>query len=301
MIPFQLIVGMVLLFMFSLVYISNKLDNKLHISKPINKLIQLIPNFINEYHIKYYITYSTVLLIGLVGLITCWDPIWLLATYSMRYVWSGIGAEVANHRYFTHRSFKCSPTMEKVLKICGIYSIEGPTMMWVAQHRAHHKYSDTELDPHPGNIWHSTFSRVNVPDNIKEKITPLTIKDLLNDSWHKYIKDNYFVLYWIPVSICLLVGFKITVYFVILPGLLAMIDSTLVNWLNHTYGVKQNETNDNSTNNYWLNLWAPGGALHNNHHHDAANYHNERLWWEFDFFKPIIKYIIATKTFKENK
>ena len=129
-----------------------------------------------------------------------------------------------------------------------------------------------------------SWEKEEINSSLKESIS---IKDLINDPWHKFIKDNYFVLYWLGILIVSLISFKLVVYALILPGLIAMIDSTLVNWINHRYGEKTYDTNDFSTNNYWLNLWAPGGALHNNHHHSPAKYHNEHLWWEFDFFKII--------------
>ena len=52
------------------------------------------------------------------------------------------------HRYFTHSSFKANRGLKIALAIAGSLAIEGPVLVWVADHRRHHKYSDKEGDPH---------------------------------------------------------------------------------------------------------------------------------------------------------
>lgn len=298
-IPFQLQVSLAIILLYDLFNIISAVNNKLPVIKYVKRAIEYVPSITDRYHLKFEITYSLVLGFTIGGLIACWDPILLLPALGMRFLWSGIGAEVTNHRYLSHHSFKCDDKMENVLLLCSILSIEGPGLQWAAQHRVHHKYSDTEFDPHPGSKWNSTFSNIKTPAKIQEKITPMVVRDLLGNNKLLFIKDNYFTIYWLLVLLSLLVSVKFTIYFILLPGLFAMLDSMLVNWLCHRYGVRSFETNDKSTNNYWLNLWAPGGGLHNNHHANATLYHNETQSWEFDFFRPIIEKVIATETFKK--
>ena len=61
------------------------------------------------------------------------------------------------HRHFTHSSFKAARPLRVSLAIAGSLAIEGPVLVWVADHRRHHKYSDREGDPHSpwrfGNDW----------------------------------------------------------------------------------------------------------------------------------------------------
>src|ERR1700691_3762227 len=64
------------------------------------------------------------------------------------YVISGMGISMGFHRYFTHSSFKANRGLKIALAVAGTLAIEGPVLVWVADHRRHHKYSDKEGDPH---------------------------------------------------------------------------------------------------------------------------------------------------------
>ena len=64
------------------------------------------------------------------------------------YVVSGMGISMGFHRYFTHSSFKAVRGLKIAMAIAGSLAIEGEVLVWVADHRRHHKYSDKEGDPH---------------------------------------------------------------------------------------------------------------------------------------------------------
>src|SRR6202451_2026305 len=64
------------------------------------------------------------------------------------YVISGMGISMGFHRYFTHSSFKANRGLKIAMAIAGRLAIEGEVLVWVADHRRHHKYSDKEGDPH---------------------------------------------------------------------------------------------------------------------------------------------------------
>ena len=64
------------------------------------------------------------------------------------YVVAGLGISMGFHRHFTHNSFKAATPLRVALAIAGSLAIEGPLLVWVADHRRHHKYSDREGDPH---------------------------------------------------------------------------------------------------------------------------------------------------------
>src|SRR5690348_7013941 len=64
------------------------------------------------------------------------------------YVIAGMGISMGFHRHFTHSSFKANKPLRVAMAIAGSLAIEGPLLVWVADHRRHHKYSDREGDPH---------------------------------------------------------------------------------------------------------------------------------------------------------
>ncbi|HET6876107.1 MAG TPA: acyl-CoA desaturase [Jatrophihabitans sp.] len=59
-----------------------------------------------------------------------------------------LGVTVGFHRYFTHGSFKATRGLKIALAIAGSFAVEGPPIMWVADHRRHHAFSDQDGDPH---------------------------------------------------------------------------------------------------------------------------------------------------------
>ncbi|KAK4882902.1 hypothetical protein RN001_006221 [Aquatica leii] len=64
---------------------------------------------------------------------------------------SGIGVTIGAHRLYSHKSFKARWPLRFVLLV--LHTIAGQNCMyiWVRDHRQHHKYSDTDADPHNAN------------------------------------------------------------------------------------------------------------------------------------------------------
>ena len=61
---------------------------------------------------------------------------------------SMIGVTLGYHRYFTHRSFRASRPLIIALGIAALLSAQGKLKHWVATHRLHHRYTDSNYDPH---------------------------------------------------------------------------------------------------------------------------------------------------------
>jgi stearoyl-CoA desaturase (delta-9 desaturase) len=64
------------------------------------------------------------------------------------YVLAIIGQIVGHHRYFSHRSFKLNIFWHYVLCYLTTVLSIGSVLEWRRMHLAHHKYSDTQYDPH---------------------------------------------------------------------------------------------------------------------------------------------------------
>lgn len=69
-------------------------------------------------------------------------------------VFSGITA--GYHRLWAHRSYNASRPLQYALAMFGAGAVEGSIRWWARGHRAHHRYTDTDLDPynaHKGLLW----------------------------------------------------------------------------------------------------------------------------------------------------
>jgi stearoyl-CoA desaturase (Delta-9 desaturase) len=68
----------------------------------------------------------------------------------------GFCVSAAYHRLLAHRSFKTSRLMQFLLCAGACTSLRGGPLWWVALHRHHHRYPDTEADifaPQKGFWW----------------------------------------------------------------------------------------------------------------------------------------------------
>ena len=67
-----------------------------------------------------------------------------------------IGITAGYHRLWAHRSYNAAKPLEYFLALAGAGAVEGSIRWWSRGHRAHHRYTDTDLDPynaHKGFWW----------------------------------------------------------------------------------------------------------------------------------------------------
>eukprot|EP00560_Eucampia_antarctica_P005777 CAMPEP_0197837080 /NCGR_PEP_ID=MMETSP1437-20131217/31065_1 /TAXON_ID=49252 ORGANISM="Eucampia antarctica, Strain CCMP1452" /NCGR_SAMPLE_ID=MMETSP1437 /ASSEMBLY_ACC=CAM_ASM_001096 /LENGTH=288 /DNA_ID=CAMNT_0043443817 /DNA_START=130 /DNA_END=996 /DNA_ORIENTATION=+ len=61
---------------------------------------------------------------------------------------NAFGVTVGAHRYWTHRSFEAGLPVRIFLMLCQSLSNQGSILHWCKDHRVHHRYSETDADPH---------------------------------------------------------------------------------------------------------------------------------------------------------
>ncbi len=107
---------------------------------------QVLPRKIN-WLILGFITY--VHIAGVIGLWYISAVKWqTLILVSQTYFWSAIGVTGGLHRLWSHRSFKAHWTVRTWLMFCTSLSNQGTIYHWSRDHRVHHKFSETDADPH---------------------------------------------------------------------------------------------------------------------------------------------------------
>jgi stearoyl-CoA desaturase (delta-9 desaturase) len=68
------------------------------------------------------------------------------------YGWVGsYGISAGAHRLWCHRSYKANRKLEYILLFLQTVAFQNSVIEWVRDHRVHHKYSDTDADPHNSN------------------------------------------------------------------------------------------------------------------------------------------------------
>jgi stearoyl-CoA desaturase (delta-9 desaturase) len=183
--------------------------------------------------------------------------------------------------------------LEYIVVTIGAVIGGGPPLHWVAEHRLHHRFSDTAADPHDATegFWHAHVAHL------------FYHKEFEDDSrqWMAYIPDlnkNRYYLFlnraWIPMALLALVplyywgGISYLLWGGFVRFVLMMHIMWFVNSASHIWGYRNFETRDAATNCWWVGLLAAGEGWHNNHHAYPTSAPHGLRWWEFDLTYMII-------------
>ena len=214
------------------------------------------------------------------------------------YVVAGMGISMGFHRHFTHNSFKAAKPLRVALGVAGSLAIEGPLLVWVADHRRHHKYSDREGDPHSpwrfGSDWQALtkgllYAHVGWMFNPNRTSQQKFCPDLLADRPIRRVSKAFPL--WAAVSLLgpALIG---GLWSMSLAGALtAFFWASLVrvcllhhvtwsiNSVCHFFGRKRFAIEDESRNVFWLAPLSMGEAWHHNHHaFPTSAFHGLSRW-----------------------
>lgn len=203
------------------------------------------------------------------------------------YLLTAIGITVGYHRLLTHRSFQTAKPIEYAFAVLGSMAVQGPTIAWVADHRKHHAHTDEEGDPHSPHVapdggvrgvfsglWHahtgwlmSTQGRADW-----KKYAP----DLYEDRGIRVISRQFVPLVLLSLAIPALAGYLVSgsllgaLTGLLWGGLVRIFFVHHVTWsvnsVCHFLGSRRFDTDDRSTNVFWLALPSLGESWHHNHH-----------------------------------
>ena len=71
----------------------------------------------------------------------------LFAAVLLWWMTGSLGIGLGYHRLLTHGGFKTPKAVEYFLTVCGTLALQSGQLQWVATHRIHHAYTETENDP----------------------------------------------------------------------------------------------------------------------------------------------------------
>ena len=141
--------------------------------------------------------------------------------------------ECGLHRYFSHNSFRTTRFWEYVMSIFPLFLTIGSPIAWTTIHRAHHKNSDTELDPHSPKyipLWRI----ITVILSVKHIPLKVGFAKHINFKFQKFLHNNYYKLVTLYIVVLGLVNLEYIVYFWALPSLIAHTYQQMVNIIGHS-------------------------------------------------------------------
>src|SRR5699024_5267906 len=63
-------------------------------------------------------------------------------------IFGSFGVQAGAHRLWTHRAYKANFGVRLFLSLCHVFALQNDIYEWARDHRAHHKWVDTDADPH---------------------------------------------------------------------------------------------------------------------------------------------------------
>jgi len=202
---------------------------------------------------------------------------WLLAGLVWSKIIQLIGHSIGMHRYFSHKSFNTTPFGEKLMAWTSLLLGVGSPIQYARNHRQHHKVTDKETDWHSpvvdGELYTACAIReFNSLKWFREK-RGMTPRDLITHPTYRFIHNHYYKIWAALTAVTLLIDWRVTVFLLAIPSWIYHVElNVFVNWIGHTHGYRNFDTEDRSKNNGWVHLWTLGEGLHNNHHANANCY-----------------------------
>ncbi len=261
--------------------------------------------------------FAQVLLVHAVALgVAPWMFTWdaFLFGVAMLFIF-GYPMGIFHHMLLTHRSFTCKPWVENLGALLGTLTWRGPfagPVRYVAMHRVHHAYSDTEHDPHTPTkgIFYALitwFWRIPFGFAAHEQYDTYA-PDMLKNRWHVFLDRNVHLLQALWGVVCFILGatlplmlgagaldpingLRYVVYGVFVKTILAWYLINAVDVVNHTIGYRNYDTEDQSTNSWIMAIIHGGGAIswHNNHHAHMGYFTVKKRWWEYDLHHLLLR------------
>jgi len=228
-----------------------------------------------------------------------------LAIFGVMYVLTAVGVTVGFHRLLTHRAFQTRRWLRYTLAVFGSMSVQGPVIDWVADHRKHHTFTDEDGDPHSPHAGHGAGMRGMVRglwhahvgwlwETHGQASSKRFARDLLEDRMMRRINKGFPLIALYSLALPFLLGLVLSGGSLVTGGLSALLWGGLVriflvhhitwsiNSICHFFGRRRFETDDESTNVFWLALPSLGEAWHHNHHAFPQSAFHGLRWYELD-------------------
>ncbi|KAI0058133.1 delta9-fatty acid desaturase [Artomyces pyxidatus] len=241
---------------------------------------------------------------------------WETATFAIAYYFfTGLGITAGYHRFWAHRSYNASKPLQYMLALAGSGAGQGAIKWWARGHRAHHRYTDTDLDPYgaQNGFWWSHIGWLVIKP--RRKPGTADASDLSKSAVVRW-QHRYYV--WllllmgmvVPTVACgLLWGDWRGGYVYAAAARMCFVHHSTfcVNSLAHFLGETPFDDKHTPRDHFLTALVTVGEGYHNFHHQFPMDYRNAIKWYQYDPTKWFIwvcsKVGLAShlKTFPDNE
>ncbi|UYV77580.1 SCD [Cordylochernes scorpioides] len=205
------------------------------------------------------------------------------------------------HRLWTHKSYKAKLPLRIFYMIGSCINGQNDIYVWVRDHRMHHKYVDTDADPHSiqrGFFFaHMGWLMCKKHPDVIEKGKTIDMSDILADPVVRFQRRYYKIL--MPLF-CFVIPILISVYLLnesfymsfcamgVARYLLTLHGTWTVNSFAHLVGYQPFDTTQKAHDNLFVSFIGLGEGWHNYHHVFPWDYSTSELGYYYNYSKVFI-------------
>ncbi|CAD5220076.1 unnamed protein product [Bursaphelenchus okinawaensis] len=219
----------------------------------------------------------------------------------LMYMLGGMGITIGAHRLWSHKSFKATMPFQFFLMLANTLAFQNDVIEWSRDHRCHHKWTDTDADPHNTNrgffFSHMGWLLMRKHPKITEMGKKLDLSDLYANPILVFQKNHFLTL---SLLITALLPTAIPVYFwgekayvafycaVVLRYTWTLHATWFINSVAHMFGYKPYDKNLTSVESVWTSVAALGEGGHNYHHTFPQDYRASEMSYLFNWSRYVI-------------
>lgn len=195
------------------------------------------------------------------------------------YLMSGLGVTAGAHRLWAHKTYKAKLPMQIALMFFNCISMQNHILEWSRDHRVHHKYTETDADPHNAErgffFAHIGWLLMKKHPDVIIKGRAVDLSDLKKDP-----VVQFQIRYYLPLCVLctiilptiiprLLWGENLSTAFFVLFAfryVMTLHSTWLVNSAAHLWGSRPYDKHSNPSDNRFVAVAAIGEGWHNYHH-----------------------------------
>ncbi|XP_038060328.1 stearoyl-CoA desaturase 5-like [Patiria miniata] len=227
---------------------------------------------------------------------------------------SGLGITAGAHRLWAHRCYKAKLPLRLVLAMFNCMAFQNDIYEWSRDHRVHHKYSETDADPHNATrgffFSHVGWLLVRKHPKVIEKGSRIDLRDLIDDPVVRYQRKYYLPL---MTFFCFVMPTIVPMYLwgesfwnaFCVPTVLRycfLLNCTwMVNSAAHLWGSQPYDRFINPAENRFVAFFAIGEGWHNYHHTFPWDYKAGEWGWRINFTTIFIDLMTAIGQVSDRK
>src|ERR1041385_7141102 len=215
-----------------------------------------------------------------------WMPLLTIGLY----LCVGMSICAGYHRFFSHKSYDCSPFVQFLYAFFGAMAAENSILWWSSAHRVHHKHVDRDWDPYniKRGFWWAhivwIFYKNEEADHTFENAQDLKANAIVmwQHRWHKVI----LIVGGFGLPTLIGAAFGNPIAGLLWGGFLRIVvihhTTFFVNSLAHALGTPKYNAEVSARDNWMVALLTLGEGYHSFHHRFPSDFRNGIRWYQWD-------------------